>query len=73
MKYVFKKEESGNESGEVSSFGALMTALSATVGTGNIVGVATAVSTGGSGALFWMVVTAVIYLRFSAHALDYSV
>ena len=44
--------------GEVSAFGALCTALSATIGTGNIVGVATAISTGGPGALFWMEVAA---------------
>lgn len=45
--------------GEVSHFQALATALSATVGTGNIAGVATAISLGGPGALFWMWVTAV--------------
>lgn len=56
LKYMFKNEESG--SGEVSSFAALCTALSATVGTGNIVGVATAVAAGGPGALFWMEVAA---------------
>ena len=50
FKSVFEKEEG---EGEVSSFGALCTALSATIGTGNIVGVATAVCTGGPGALFW--------------------
>lgn len=44
--------------GEVSSFGALCTALSATIGTGNIVGVATAVCAGGPGAIFWMIVAA---------------
>ena len=44
--------------GEVSQFGALCTALSATIGTGNIVGVATAIGTGGPGALFWMEVAA---------------
>ena len=44
--------------GDVSPFSALTTALAATIGTGNIVGVATAVGTGGPGALFWMVVTA---------------
>ena len=44
--------------GEISSFSALCTALSATIGTGNIVGVATAVCAGGPGALFWMVVAA---------------
>ena len=45
--------------GEVSHFQALSTALSATVGTGNIAGVATAITLGGPGALFWMWVTAV--------------
>ena len=44
--------------GEISSFAALCTALSATIGTGNIVGVATAVCAGGPGALFWMVAAA---------------
>lgn len=57
LKYMVKNEEGGH--GEVSSFGALCTALSATIGTGNIVGVATAVSTGGPGALFWMIVAAI--------------
>lgn len=52
LKYMFLNEEEGH--GEVSSFGALCTALSATIGTGNIVGVATAVVSGGPGALFWM-------------------
>jgi AGCS family alanine or glycine:cation symporter len=52
LKYMFKNEQDGE--GEVSSFGALCTALSATIGTGNIVGVATAISVGGPGALFWM-------------------
>ena len=51
FKYMFHKEEGA---GEVSSFGALCTALSATIGTGNIVGVATAITAGGPGALFWM-------------------
>ena len=46
--------------GDVSPFSALTTALAATIGTGNIVGVATAVGTGGPGALFWMVVTALV-------------
>lgn len=46
--------------GEVSHFQALSTALSATVGTGNIAGVATAIASGGVGALFWMWVTAVL-------------
>lgn len=56
LKYMFKDEENGE--GEVSSFGALCTALSATIGTGNIVGVATAIAAGGPGALFWMEVAA---------------
>jgi len=47
-----------NDSGEVSHFQALSTALSATIGTGNIAGVATAITLGGPGALFWMWVTA---------------
>ena len=52
MRYAFSNEEDGE--GELSSFAALCTAMSATVGTGNIVGIATAVVTGGPGALFWM-------------------
>ena len=56
LKYMFLNEEEGH--GEVSSFGALCTALSATIGTGNIVGVATAVVSGGPGALFWMWIAA---------------
>lgn len=56
LKWMVKNENEGH--GEISSFSALCTALSATIGTGNIVGVATAVGTGGPGALFWMVVTA---------------
>lgn len=53
---MFTNEDDGV--GEVSSFGALCTALSATIGTGNIVGVATAIVAGGPGALFWMIVAA---------------
>jgi AGCS family alanine or glycine:cation symporter len=53
------KYSSHRDVGEVSHFQALSTALSATVGTGNIAGVATAISLGGPGALFWMWVTAV--------------
>jgi AGCS family alanine or glycine:cation symporter len=48
------------DTGEVSHFQALSTALSATVGTGNIAGVATAISLGGPGALFWMWITAIL-------------
>jgi len=50
----------GRGDGDISPFNALMTSLSATVGTGNIVGVATAVSIGGPGALFWMWCTALV-------------
>ena len=56
FKFMLKNEEEGE--GEVTSFGALCTALSATIGTGNIAGVATAIAAGGPGALFWMVVAA---------------
>ena len=59
VKYLFENEKSG-ESGEVSSFAALCTALSATIGTGNIVGVATALVEGGPGALFWMWIAALV-------------
>ncbi|WP_455540174.1 alanine/glycine:cation symporter family protein [Terrisporobacter sp.] len=52
LKLIFKAENNG--SGDISSFGALCTALAATIGTGNIVGVATSIKTGGPGALFWM-------------------
>jgi len=45
--------------GDVSQFGALTTALAATIGTGNIVGVATAVAAGGPGAVLWMWLTGV--------------
>ena len=53
---MFQNENEGH--GEVSSFAALCTALSATIGTGNIVGVATALVSGGAGALFWMWIAA---------------
>lgn len=56
LKWMIKNEE--DATGEISSFAALCTALSATIGTGNIVGVATAVCAGGPGALFWMIVAA---------------
>ncbi len=56
LKWMVKNEEGGE--GEISSFAALCTALSATIGTGNIVGVATAVCAGGPGALFWMILAA---------------
>lgn len=56
MKYIFQKEKTAD--GDVSSFAALCTALAATIGTGNIVGVATALRGGGPGALFWMWISA---------------
>lgn len=59
FKKMFANEKSGQH-GEVTSFAALCTALSATIGTGNIVGVATAVVAGGPGALFWMWLAALV-------------
>ncbi|QLB40997.1 alanine/glycine:cation symporter family protein [Mannheimia pernigra] len=52
--YMFKPEKGKGQSGDISAFAALSTALAATIGTGNIVGVATAIHSGGPGALFWM-------------------
>ncbi|GAB4175613.1 MAG: sodium:alanine symporter family protein [Calditrichia bacterium] len=54
---LIKRKEEGDQPGDITHFQALMTALSATVGTGNIAGVATAIATGGPGALFWMWIT----------------
>ncbi|MCI7041225.1 MAG: sodium:alanine symporter family protein [Lachnospiraceae bacterium] len=59
VRHIIANEKSGKD-GEVSSFGALCTALSATIGTGNIVGVATALVAGGPGALFWMWLAALL-------------
>lgn len=59
IKNMIANEKSGT-AGEVSSFAALCTALSATIGTGNIVGVATAIVSGGPGALFWMWIAALV-------------
>ena len=56
IKLIFKADNQGD--GDITSFGALCTALAATIGTGNIIGVATAISAGGPGALFWMWVAA---------------
>ena len=56
---LVKRREEGAE-GDISHFQALMTALAATVGTGNIVGVATAIASGGPGALFWMWMTGLV-------------
>ena len=63
LHYVFHNEDDGE--GEVTSFGALCTALSATIGTGNIVGCATAIVAGGPGALFWMYLLNCYFCRYS--------
>jgi alanine or glycine:cation symporter, AGCS family len=57
IRLSFKRSAEG--SGDVSQFGALTTALAATIGTGNIVGVATAIASGGPGAVLWMWLTGV--------------
>jgi AGCS family alanine or glycine:cation symporter len=59
MKYILNKDDSssGESIGDISNFASLCTALSATLGTGNIVGIAMAVAAGGPGAIFWMWVT----------------
>lgn len=59
LKMLFKREDATSE-GDISHFQAVMTALAATVGTGNVVGVATAVVIGGPGAVFWMWMTALV-------------
>lgn len=58
LKLIFTARNTGN--GDINSFKALCTALAATVGTGNIVGVATAIVSGGPGALFWMWLAALV-------------
>ena len=61
FRMIWKSRTPGAKAeGEISPFAALMTALSATVGTGNIAGVATAIAVGGPGALFWMWMTAFV-------------
>ena len=57
---LVKRKEDTDEPCDISHFQALMTALSATVGTGNIAGVATAIAAGGPGALFWMWITGLV-------------
>ncbi|BCA78831.1 sodium:alanine symporter family protein [Desulfuromonas sp. AOP6] len=59
LRLVFKKPDSEALEGDISPFQALTTALSATIGTGNIAGVATAIVLGGPGAIFWMWVCAI--------------
>lgn len=60
LKLAFSKHQDQTSAGDISHFQALMTALAATIGTGNIAGVATAVTLGGPGAVFWMWVTALV-------------
>ena len=61
---VFSKDARGTHrgTGDISPFAALMTALAATIGNGNIVGVATALVSGGPGALVWMEISAIFGL-----------
>lgn len=58
FKLIFQKDH--GHAGDISHFAALMTALAATVGIGNIVGVATAITLGGPGAVFWMWMTGLV-------------
>ena len=59
-KLLWQGREHQSQKGEISPWNALMTALAGDIGTGNIVGVATAIAIGGPGALFWMWVTALV-------------
>ncbi|MHC4117052.1 MAG: alanine/glycine:cation symporter family protein [Planctomycetota bacterium] len=71
IKCVSGKFDDSAEKGDISPFQALCAALSATIGTGNIVGVATAIALGGPGAVFWMWITALVgmAMKFSSCAL----
>ena len=60
FRLLWKGRIPGYDAGEISPFNALMTSLSATIGTGNIAGVATAIFLGGPGAVFWMWMTALV-------------
>ncbi len=60
FRYMFKTEKGAD--GDITGFGALCTELAATLGTGNIVGVAAAIKMGGAGSLFWMVITALFMM-----------
>ncbi len=60
FRLLFEGRKGDITAGQISPFNALMTSLSATIGTGNIAGVATAISIGGPGALFWMWCTALV-------------
>ena len=60
FRYLWQGRKPSDAEGDITPFNALMTALSATVGTGNIVGVAGAIAIGGPGAIFWMWITALV-------------
>jgi AGCS family alanine or glycine:cation symporter len=60
LKLAFSRHQDEKSQGDINHFQALMTALAATIGTGNIAGVATAVTLGGPGAVFWMWITALV-------------
>lgn len=60
FRMLWQGRKSTDEEGDITPFNSLMTALSATVGTGNIAGVATAIALGGPGAVFWMWMTALV-------------
>lgn len=60
FRLIFQGRKEDRKEGEISPFNALMTSLSATIGTGNIAGVATAIFMGGPGALFWMWIAALL-------------
>ncbi|HPX60386.1 MAG TPA: sodium:alanine symporter family protein [Deltaproteobacteria bacterium] len=60
LKLAFSRQQDETSRGDINHFQALMTALAATIGTGNIAGVATAVTLGGPGAVFWMWITALV-------------
>lgn len=60
LKMIWRGRKSDADHGEVSPFSALMTCLAATIGVGNVVGVATAIGIGGPGAVFWMWMTALV-------------
>ena len=62
IRCLFQKEEGDGQEGEISALASLTTELAATIGTGNIVGVATAMVMGGPGALIWMILSALIGL-----------
>lgn len=60
IKQIFARNNDKKADGDISHFQALMTAMAATIGVGNIVGVATAITLGGPGAIFWLVITGVL-------------